>query len=195
MSSCPADSLTRPPTALLEAASFLRKAGVAAMAAQDRTSPSHMSSQSLRMSERSQTASSGCTSSADSGRGTSGLPPLDMSLSMSLSRDYSSHHTSLSSSSTPNQTLKLSSDSAFNFEYKDPFLFSMPSQEPLDDFPTHSSKGTPVSCPISSCGSCCKRNRDDSLCDWTPIPDLDLAAQRIRTPQKKRQRMQTIVLD
>lgn len=182
------------PTAHPEVAPFVHKAAVTT---QDHhfSSGSHMSSQSLRMSERSQTTSSGCTSSADSGRGTSGLPPLDMSISMSLSRDYSSHHTSLSSPSTPNQTLKLSSDSAFNFEYKDPFLFSMPSQDQLEDYQGRSSKESPVSCPLSNCSNCCKRNRDDSMTGWTPLSELDLSAQRIRSPQKKRQRVKTIVLE
>jgi hypothetical protein len=183
------------PTAHPDVAPLVQKAAVMT---QDHhfSSGSHMSSQSLRMSERSQTTSSGCTSSADSGRGTSGLPPLDMSISMSLSRDYSSHHTSLSSPSTPNQTLKLSSDSAFNFEYKDPFLFSMPSQDQLEDYQRHCSKEAPVSCPLTNCSNCCKRNRDDSMSDWTRMNELDISsAQRIRSPQKKRQRVKTIVLE
>ena len=103
-----------------------------------------------------------------------------MSLSMSLSRDYSSLHTSLSSSSTPNQTLKLSSDSTFNFECKDPFLFSMPSQEAHEEC----EKG----------GSCCKRvHESDSLCDWTSDSSAVPSAAHHR--HKKRQRMQTILID
>lgn len=200
LSSChadlPAHVATRvpPSTALPESAafSFLKKETLPPVhTTPDVGSLSILSSQSLRMSERSQTGSSGCTSSADSGRGTCGLPPLDMSLSMS--REYSSLPTSFSSSSTPNQTLKLSSDSAFNFENRDPFLFSMPSQEPLDEYQADSRKE-------SSCGPdspSCKRTRDsDSICcDWTRGPDMDLTAQRSRHPRKKRQRMQTIVLD
>lgn len=177
-------------------------------------------------SQSSQASSSGCPSSSDSGRGTTGLPPLDMTLSTSLSGDYSSHHTSMSSSSTPNPALKLSSDSAFNFECKDPFLFSLPPHDNLDDFQHDLNLQLLKSpCPLSHCSTCFKRDREDSTSlnrtmtidplvafsspAYSPSasssPPSSSSVHRMETssptsstrglPNKKRQRLETIVLD
>lgn len=189
-----------------------------------------------KASQSSQASSSGCPSSSDSGRGTTGLPPLDMTLSTSLSGDYS-QHTSVSSSSTPNPRLKLSSDSAFNFECKDPFLFSLPPHDNLDDFQHDLNLQLLKSpCPLSHCSTCFKRNREDStslnrtmtidplvafcppaysptstassqslsspsstssvhqMIDTCSSPPLSASSLR-GLPNKKRQRLETIVLD
>lgn len=185
----------------------------------------------------SQSSSSGCPSSSDSGRGTSGLPPLNTSLSSSLSGEYS-HHTSMSSSSTPNRGLKLSSDSAFTFD-RDPFLSSLPSHELMDDLDLQHDLSLQMmrktSCPLSQCSTCYKRNRTDSMTSVTkslaiepssaipvtspspltpqyvtPSPAASLSIQNTSPPssalplrgkssrslpQKKRQRVETIVID
>lgn len=140
----------------------------------------------------------------------------------------------MSSSSTPNRGLKLSSDSAFTFD-RDPFLSSLPSHELMDDLDLQHDLSLQMmrktSCPLSQCSTCYKRNRTDSMMSVTkslaiePSSAISVTSASALTshyvtpspaalsiqntsstsalrgkssrslPQKKRQRVETIVID